>query len=645
MLEKLQKNYRLIIKYALMFLAVFFVVNTGIQMIQYVFNRELRSYHVTEAFIETIPTTENYATEFLCVGKKMDSIQVEVVLTETSAGNIKYQIIDEDGFAVKEEVADLCELCKDGSGLHIDVKDIGLKQGEYYTVQIDFSECKDVQVVLGSGKLSIRQFFAPQYTEIAIAAIIAFIVISVVWLFYVDKKGYDAKVFLITSIVVGVIVALVMVPCSRDDEYRHFIRVYTGAVDAHVELRQYQGIEHGVMTGGQEYVATVPYQINELRLMDYEANYNGSGYFQEVNTRLCLDKFIATLKAEPNEDVYYVSSAATALKGDIYYWPQIMAVKLAAMFGVTDLLLYYVARIGQVLVCALMEAIAIKIAPRLKEIIWLMAFVPNILLLKASCNCDGLMISEIVLLIAIAVWFKESKTDLLSKKGLLGLLAYAILTYSIMVMKIPYILVCIGMLFYLGKDNFAKLSDIVRQHKKIVIPVIVIGIIVGTLIFIIMDKTIIMNLIYSFLPEWHFSYMLENPRYIISLFINKWFAMIPELYLGMKGVSVISYPIVVVLLMAMLRRTQPLWKRFIYAALFGLMIMVIVLVGYTLTPPDYGTIWGIGYRYLLPFVVIGALCLPSGNEKTEAVAQKLIPICIFLSTSSTLLNWLVGGVV
>lgn len=645
MLEKIQKNYKQIIKYGLMLLAIFFVVNTGVQMIQYVLNREVRSYHVVEAVVETIPTNESYATEFLCIGKQMDSIQVEAVLTENSTGNIRYQILNADGSVIKEDFTDVYKLCKDGNGLYIDVKSLELVQGDFYTITIDFSQTQNVQVVLGSGRLSIRQFFEPEYTEIAITGIVLFMVLSVVWLFYVDRKGYDTKVFLVTSLVVGIIIAFLMPPCSRDDEYRHFIRAYTDAVNANVELRQYQGVEHGVMTAGQEYVATVPYQINELRLMDYEANYNGPGYYQEVNNQLCLDKFMATLKSEANESDYYVSSAATALRSDVLYWPQIMAVQIAAFFGVADLLLYYAARIGQLVICVLMEAFAIKIAPRLREIVWLLAFVPSALFLKASCNPDGLLISEIVLLIAIAVWFKESETDIISVKGGLGLAAYGIVTYSIMVMKIPYILISVGMIVYLGKSNFAKIIKLIKTHMKETVVIMSLVVVLGIIAIIVVDKTIILNLVYSFLPEWHLSYMLENPGYIVRLFIGKWFEMIPGLYVGMKGASVISYPIAIVVLMAMLKRTQPLWKRFIYAVMFAALIMVIVLVGYTLTPPDYGMIWGIGYRYLLPFVIVGALCLPSGNEKSEEISQKLIPICIFLSTSSTLLNWLVGGVV
>lgn len=645
MLEKIQKNYKVLIKYAVMLIAILFVLKAGMGEIRYVLSRGLQTYHVNEAVMETVPTNEIIKGEFLCVGKVMDSIQVEVVVTSETKGDISYNIIDSNGNIVIENTCDILSLCNEElKGIYIDVKECSLVQGERYTIYVDFSKTINAAVTLGAGQLSIRQIFEPQYTGVAVAVIICFMTLGIGWLFIVDRKGYSARVFFVTSLIVGLFVAMFMPPCIKDDEYRHFIRAYTDAVDyAYIEEKVPTGIESGIIgvSGDLEYIATVPYEINEIRLLDYEENFNGHGYHQEGNTRLCIDKLVATLKAEPTDQMYEVSATATATRSDIYYWPQIVAMQIAAFFGVTDLLLYYVARFGQVCVCVLFEALAIKLAPKLKEMIWLLAFVPNALFLKASCNCDGLLISEMILLVAVVVWLKEEKIDLFSSKGVLGMFVYALLTYNIIVMKIPYIIVCAGMLIYLGRDNFVKLFELAKRDKKIttiVIGSIVVCAIIG---FIIIDKSIFLNLVFKFLPEEHFYYILENPGYILNLFVRKWWELLENLYVGMDGKSIISYPITVVILIAMLKKNQPLIKRAWYAVLFAIMIMVIVLVGYIMTPPDYGRVWGVSYRYLLPFVLTGALCLPSGNEKSEAVAKSLMPVCIFVVAISTLLAWCV----
>ena len=64
-----------------------------------------------------------------------------------------------------------------------------------------------------------------------------------------------------------------------------------------------------------------------------------------------------------------------------------------------------------------------------------------------------------------------------------------------MVMKIPYVLVCIGMLICLRKKNFIVLIEFAKKYKKFVLPVVILGVIGGIAMFIIMDKAIIMNLI------------------------------------------------------------------------------------------------------------------------------------------------------
>jgi len=95
-------------------------------------------------------------------------------------------------------------------------------------------------------------------------------------------------------------------------------------------------------------------------------------------------------------------------------------------------------------------------------------------------------------------------------------------------------------------------------------------------------------------------------------------------------------------ILMMLKKEQPIIKRVWFALLFAVLMLVIVLVGYTLTPPDYGQIWGIGYRYILPFMIVGTLCLPAGNDKTHAVAVQLMPLAIFVTMTSTVITYFVG---
>ena len=354
-----------------------------------------------------------------------------------------------------------------------------------------------------------------------------------------------------------------------------------------------------------------------------------------------MDKLLATIKADPIDAECQVGAEATADRGNVYYWPQVIAIKIASLLGVGDLFLYYVARFGQVLVCALMGAFAIMIAPKLKEIIWLLAFVPNTLLLMASCNCDGLLIWEIILLVAVVVWLKEGKIPLLSKKGAIGVITYIILTYNIVSMKVPYVLVCIGLLLYLGKDNFPKLVGFLKKQKKITI--ILASIVIGVILFtmMVLGKELIIQALYSFVDKEYVDYILQNKRHIYDLFTAKWVEMMEQLFVAMDGYNVVPYPIMIIGILLLVKKNQPIIKKAWFIVLFATMVMVIVLVGYTLTPPDYGVIWGITFRYILPFVILAALALPMGTDTTERIAKKLVPISIYVTTGATMLAWLV----
>ena len=150
-----------------------------------------------------------------------------------------------------------------------------------------------------------------------------------------------------------------------------------------------------------------------------------------------------------------------------------------------------------------------------------------------------------------------------------------------------------------------------------------------------------MHKVYSVISKEHIIYILQNKRYIYGLFTAKWVEMIKQLFVAMCGYNYIPYPIMVIGILLLMKKNQSIIKKVGFATLFAVMVMAIVLVGYTLTPPDYGVIWGITFRYILPFVIIAALCLPMGTDATDRVGKKLVPISIYVTTGTSLITWLV----
>lgn len=643
MKEFIQKLDKKKIGYVVAALAVVSVLIAGVKGIVEVQNTGVLTYNVQEQHVGPVEATGVFSHDFLCIGKETVALHIDGAINETTKGTVGFEIKDFNGQIVISGKEDIQDIRHDVyGGVWLDVYGKGLIQGERYTLTLDFSEIENMQVYIGQNHICIRQFYNFTHKALYTGVIIAIMLLSVVWLAMVYKKGYGPGMYVVTSLVVGVFVIVAMPAVSRDDEYRHFLRGYMDVAQLQPIFEKVTGGESGLI-GTQpngENMLDVPYEINEIRLLGYEDNFNGYGYVQEQNQFFNIDKLIAELKAEPLDTTHRVAATGIALKGPGSYLPQIIAMKVASALGVREILFHHVARFGQLLVCILMELLAMKLAPKMKEMIWLLAFIPNAFLLKASCNPDGFMISIIILLASIFVWMKENKVDVVSLKTIPTWALFLALIYFIYVMKIPYMIIALGMFFYLGKDNVIREWNWIKNHKKTSVG-IGIAIIASAATVVIAKKDTILQVLYFFLPINYIDYIATHPLQIVKLFVGKWIEMFINLYSGMKGENLLPYPILLVAILMMLKKQQPVIKRVWFAFLFGLMVMVIVLVGYTLTPPDYGTIWGIGYRYLLPFMVVGTLCLPAGNEKTEKIAVQIMPLAIFVTMTVTLITWFV----
>ena len=142
------------------------------------------------------------------------------------------------------------------------------------------------------------------------------------------------------------------------------------------------------------------------------------------------------------------------------------------LLNMRPIALYYLARIGQMLMGVLFGALALRLAPKYKDMIWLLSFIPNVIALKSSCNSDGLLIAEMLLLTAVVLWIREKEYDILSQKALWADAVYLILTYHITKMKIPYLLFCGAVLLVLKKANIGKMLRCWKRWWKILVPCI-----------------------------------------------------------------------------------------------------------------------------------------------------------------------------
>ena len=191
------------------------------------------------------------------------------------------------------------------------------------------------------------------------------------------------------------------------------------------------------------------------------------------------------------------------------------------------------------------------------------------------------------------------------------------------------------------EDNVRKAIRWIENHKSLA-KKITIAIGVLCIVCAIVFRNVILNFVYSFLPQAHIEYIFAHPGEIMVMFVEKWGFMCFNLLSGMNGEFFVPYAAFVFVIIIMLKKRLPNNKRISFAALFAFLVMVIVLVGYSMSAPDHGAIEEIGYRYLLPFLVVGAFALPSGNETTEKYAKQIMPLAIFATMTTTMITWIVG---
>ena len=306
----------------------------------------------------------------------------------------------------------------------------------------------------------------------------------------------------------------------------------------------------------------------------------------------------------------------------------------AILLGVRPLYLYYLRCLGQVFVCSLMAAVAFWLAP--KHSSWVAAFslIPIVTLFSASATPDGLLFYESMLSIACMLGLRERKIPLSDKRGLAILALWAFLTISIGVEKLPYILCPLTALCLLTRDNFKILNAaFFKKHIKAVI-----ALLVAFILLIVFGLTVfpgterICAVIYeSFVGKEHILFYFQNFRIMTHMFLHSGKMLLLDLW-GWLWAGRFSYGWIAGILLLFSKRDLGIIRKAIFVLSFGFLLYIIVWVGYSWMPVDwgliYGTVWGVAFRYVVPFLPMLMLAIPFGNDKTQHVVEEIWPVTL-----------------
>jgi uncharacterized membrane protein len=646
--EKLFSHFAFIV-------AVCCVMVANIFVIKAVNGKIMESYSIkTSENKQIILDKEGISGKFEAMQANISNLVIETTQDSDLKANIEICIYT-DNEIIYDMIAMVDDIDINGSELKIDVSDIDFNQYEDYILQINsFDDGNSVICICDSNsELMITQNYEFKYKSIfyTVIAIIDIVFLIFLSLLFIGK--YIDGVIAMFSVFLGIIMCFIIVPCNMDDEYRHFLRAYDiaqgniieGLVD--YDEQNVTGNVIDIYAGGRIVASNVPKWVYDLKFVDESFNYKERSYYAELNFYGCMNKVLEIIRQnEGDEKDYYGVTTATWTLTPFSYLPQVSMILLGMLFGVDNIFIYYLARMGNVIVASFIFYIILKLSRNHKPLLCLIHFMPSLVLLRSSCSTDGLLNVLILLDITYVIYLKEEHKQI----GIKDILILSLITSYIAIMKLPYAFV-VCLLIMIKRENKIDNKFVICMKSfsyRIMLPLLCIG--VGYIIYnkltIVMTSKVQNELNDSalesgLLSDAHINYLLDNTGKVINMIIKELFNPSRSInaiggnYAGMYG----KVYLVVIIIAAVLSLKCFEWYERIYFWLVYLGLSAIILfVGYTFASPDIGYIWGVGFRYYIPIVVLPALSVSFGNRTIHKYLEIFIPI--FVVTGNVLYAFL-----
>lgn len=249
------------------------------------------------------------------------------------------------------------------------------------------------------------------------------------------------SVFLILSILFGIIFVFLVPPFEAPDEQAHFYRSYQLS-----ELHVYGTSKK--ISGVQRYGDELPKSVHAdvLKLM---GNIPG----QQFNT-FSPSIYSKTLGTDLNQNnKEFVAFEGTEIYSPVPYVPQAIGVSVGKIFGLSPLCLLWLGRLFNLAAWIACIYLALKLFPFAKWAVVALALNPLALFLASSQSADGLTIGFAFIFVALVLNYLKNNTLLTAKQ-----LAYlAILICLIPLTKPTNIIICL-LIFILPWQIFGSMK-------------------------------------------------------------------------------------------------------------------------------------------------------------------------------------------
>lgn len=301
------------------------------------------------------------------------------------------------------------------------------------------------------------------------------------------KKWQHHQLFLLFSIVIGLIFVFAMPPGSAPDEPNHFRRAYEVSEGKIISARE-NGNEG---EGGN----ILPNSINEIF---------GPGPL-DIKYRDMPD---AINKSNQETGEGFQNFGNTALYSPIVYLPQATGIIVGRILHLPMIVVFYLARIFNLAFWILLGYYAIKKIPFGKNVLLLILFLPISIQAAASCQADAITNVSAIALFAFVLGKIKNPSKLTNKELAVG----GILAFIVSMSKIVYLPLCFLLLF-IPKKCFKN-----KKEKLLKIGGLLLAIVVINMIWLVISAGFLVEFREGVNSSEQVKYILTNPiKYLMTV--------------------------------------------------------------------------------------------------------------------------------
>lgn len=417
------------------------------------------------------------------------------------------------------------------------------------------------------------------------------------------------KIFLVFALVIGSVFVLAMPTGRAPDEASHFYRIYE-ILEGHIVSE--------IDVDGQTIGSNEP---SNIMIVEKFAANNNTTYEDILNH----------LNDSKNNEQKFMSTSAQGYS-PISYTPQLIGMGIGKVLNLPFLFSTYIAKFSNLFFCVLILYFCIKKIPILKNIIFLLAFLPISMQSMCSLSADGVIFVSAVALICFILYSIYSRKTPFTKRHFFATL---ILCTLITTSKIAYLPLCL-LLFAIPKERFGDI------RKKLFW---ISGISIATIAIYIIWYLVTPPLVSITDSTAQISFIIHNPLNYLSIIIHtiasssinetlfffsgafggylEWLNITPSL------VYIIAIYTVFVLLCQKASQSAHTTKGLKLLSIFTLLTTVIAIftaMFVTWTGVGEAVIRGVQGRYFLPLLLLIPICFLSVSKtKNQKPSIKKIP--------------------